>query len=183
MRCGVMTRGLFEVSDAYEQNEICLTKDVTQLKDSFNVHTDKAEELNKQLLEMKKQKETVESRLLEMKKQKEIAGSKCLELKMTIVGLIQDMDHARDLNGTLKKSLQDAKVNLLSTSDEAFYRAKAQALCIMSDLNVSEMDFFKTVVDDRLIDMKEASPYAEVLKYVMTNNPSHEAQEDEHHDV
>lgn len=58
MRCDVMTRGLFEVSVAYEQNETRLTKDVTQWKRNLKVHPDKVEDMNKQLLEVKKQKET-----------------------------------------------------------------------------------------------------------------------------
>lgn len=66
---------------------------------------------------------------------------------------------------------------------KAFGRAKAQVLSTMSDLNVSEMDFFKIVVDDRLVDMEEASLDDEVLKDVTTNNPTPEAQEDKHHDV
>lgn len=45
-----MTRGLFEVGDSYEQNEIRLTKDVTYLKDNLKVQTDKVEDLNKQML-------------------------------------------------------------------------------------------------------------------------------------
>lgn len=45
-------------------------------------------------------------------------------------------------------------------------------LCIILDLDVSKIDFFKTVVDDQLVDMKEASPEAEVLKDMTTNNPT-----------
>ena len=93
------------------------------------------------------------------------------------------MEQARALNETLKKSLQDAQVDLLSTGDEAFERAKTQALCIMSGLDVSKMDFFKTVVDGQLVDMEEASHEVEVLKDVVTNNLIPEAQEDEHHEV
>lgn len=42
----VMIRELFKVCDAYERNEIYLTKDVTQFKDRLKVQTDKVEELN-----------------------------------------------------------------------------------------------------------------------------------------
>lgn len=56
MRCAVMTWGLFEVNDAYEQNEVSLTKDMTQFKNDLKVQTDKVKELNKQLSQMNKQK-------------------------------------------------------------------------------------------------------------------------------
>lgn len=118
-----------------------------------------------------------------MKKQKVTTKSKCLELETTNIGLIQEVEQARDLNETLKKSLQDVQVDLLSVGDEAFERAKAQALCIIHDLDVSKMDFFKTVVDGQLVDIEKASPEAEVLKEVATNNPIPRAQEDEYHNV
>lgn len=49
-----MTSRLCELGDAYKQNEIYLTKDVTQLNDNLKVKTYKVEDLNKQLLELKK---------------------------------------------------------------------------------------------------------------------------------
>lgn len=71
-----MTRGLFEVSDAHEQNETRLSKEVTQLNVDLKVQTDKVEDLNKRMTEMNTQKETWESQLLEMTKQKEVIESK-----------------------------------------------------------------------------------------------------------
>lgn len=61
---------------------------------------------------------------------------------------------------------------MLSAGDEAFERAKAQTLCIMHDLNMSKMDFFKTVMDGQLVDVEEVSPKAEVLKDAIINNPT-----------
>lgn len=94
-----MTLRLCEVGDAYKQNEIYLTKDVTQLKDNLKVQTYKVEDLNKQLLELKKQKETVKS--------------KCLELETTTAGLIQDVEQSQALNETLKLSLISCNVFLI----------------------------------------------------------------------
>lgn len=129
-----MIRELFEVSDAYEQNEIRLTKDVTQWKDNLKVKTDKVEELNKQLSEVKTQKETIKF--------------KCLELETITSGLVQNVEQAQALNETQKKSLQVAQADLLSVGDETFERAKSQVLCLMPSLNVSEMDFVKTWMTD-----------------------------------
>lgn len=83
IRCAIMTRGIFEVGDAFEKNDARLTKDMNQLKDDLKVQTDKVEELNKQLSETKKQKETSVSQLSKMMKQKEIDKSKCSELEAT----------------------------------------------------------------------------------------------------
>lgn len=69
---------------------------------------------------------------------------------------------------------------MLSAGDEAFERAKAQALCIAPNLDVSKMDLFKVVVDGQLVDMEEASPEAESLKDVTMDSPTLEAQANEH---
>lgn len=45
----------------------------------------------------------------------------------------------------------------------------------MPDLDVSKMNFFKTVVDGQLVDMEKASPEAKVLKDVVMNNLTLEA--------
>lgn len=153
-----MTQGLFEVSDAYDKNKVLLTKDMTQLKYDIKVQTDKVEELNKQLSEMKKQKETSVSQLSKMMKQKETDESKGSQLEATNDDLIQAAEQARALNETLKKSLQDSQVDLLSAGDEAFERVNTQSLCIMPDMDVSKMDFLKTVMDGQLVDMEEVSP-------------------------
>lgn len=44
-------------------------------------------------------------------------------------------------------------------------RAKAHAPFLKPDHNMSEMYFFKIMVDNRLVDMEEASPEAEVSKH------------------
>lgn len=43
--------------------------------------------------------------------------------------------------------------------------------------------FFKTVIDNQLVDMEETSLEVEVLKDVASNNSTLEDQEDEHHEV
>lgn len=80
MRCTIMTQGLFEVGDAYEKNDVRLTKEMNPLEDDLKVQTAKVEKLTKQLSYMKKQKETLESQLSEMKKQKETVDSKFSKL-------------------------------------------------------------------------------------------------------
>lgn len=82
-----MTRGLFEMGDAHEQNEIHLNKDITHLRGDLKVQTAQLEELTKQLLEMKEHKKMSESQLSEMTKQKETVATNCSKLEATNFGL------------------------------------------------------------------------------------------------
>lgn len=128
---------------------------------------------------MKKRKETSESQLSEMSKRKETAESKCSKLEATNVSLTQETEQAR----ALKKSFQDARVDLISAGGEAFERSKAQALWIMLYLDMSKMDFFMVVVDGKLVDMEEASPETEGLKDVVMGDSKLGTLENEHHEV
>lgn len=49
-------------------------------------------------------------------------------MKLLSLGLIQDVEKARELNGVLKVSMQDAQVDLLSVGNATFDKAKAQAM-------------------------------------------------------
>lgn len=53
----------------------------------------------------------------------------------------------------------------------------------MSNLDVSKMDFFKVQVEEKLVDMEEASPETEGLQDVTVGDSIPEAQEDNHHEV
>lgn len=77
MRYAVMTWGLFEVRNIYEQNEILLSNKVNQLKDVQKTHTKKIAELKKQLLKAKQQKDTSESN--------------CRDLQATVATLNKDL--------------------------------------------------------------------------------------------
>lgn len=50
--------------------------------------------------------------------------TRCSELEATNVSLTQEVEQSRNLNETLKKSLQDAHLDLLYVGDKAFERAK-----------------------------------------------------------
>lgn len=58
----------------------------------------------------------------------------------------------------MQKALHKAQIDVLYADDDAFNKAKAQVLCLHPELDLSEMDFFKVVVDGRLIDMEEIEP-------------------------
>lgn len=84
MRCVVMTIVLFEVGDAYEKNEIRLNKEINQLKNAQKIHIEKIEELEKQLLMDKKQKETSEPNYR--------------DLENIVANLKKEMESARESN-------------------------------------------------------------------------------------
>lgn len=167
-----MTMGLFEVGNAHESNEIRLNKELIQTRDDLKTQTAQVEDLTKQLSKMKTQQEFPASQLLEMSTKNETMVTRCSELEAVNVSLTQEAEQSRNLNETLKKSIQDAQVDLLSVGDEAFERAKAQALCITPDLDVSKMDFFKTVMNRKLVDMDDISPEAEGSKGLTYENPT-----------
>lgn len=58
----------------------------------------------------------------------------------------------------MQKALQKAQIEIRDAGDEAFDREKAQVLCLHHGLDLSEMDFFKVVMDGRLVDMEETEP-------------------------
>lgn len=91
------------------------------------------------------------------------------------------MDAAHESRETIQKSFQEAHVDILSTGDLVFERAKAQALGLHPRLNVSEMDFFKIVMDGRLVNMveNESSLDSDVSKDGTVGEESLEIHEEE----
>lgn len=58
----------------------------------------------------------------------------------------------------MQSSLQKAQNDIFDAGDAAFDREKAQASCLCPDLDLSEMDFFKVVVNGHIVDMEEVEP-------------------------
>lgn len=54
--------------------------------------------------------------------------------------------------------MQKAHIDVLNAVDSSFHREKAQALCLYPDLDLSEMDFFKVVINAHLVYMEEVKP-------------------------
>ena len=54
--------------------------------------------------------------------------------------------------------MQRDQIEVLDASDATFDKAKSQTLCLYLDLDLSEMDFFKVVVDGHLVDREEVEP-------------------------
>lgn len=54
--------------------------------------------------------------------------------------------------------MQKSQIDVLDAGDAAFDREKAQALCLYPDFDLSEMDFFKVLVNGHLMDMEKVDP-------------------------
>lgn len=135
-----MTQALFEARDESEQVEHRLSKEVAMLKDNLKDDTIKVEEAAKQLAEVTKKKQDVEA---------------------TLASLVQDVERLRGSNEQLKPSLKYFQINHLLVGDEASERAKAQALFLQWDLNVTHMDFIKVILDGWLLDIDVETSEAE----------------------
>ena len=55
----------------------------------------------------------------------------------------------------LKDTLKKSQMGMLDAGDLAFDRAKAQVSCLYPDIDISEVDFFKTIVDGKLVEVDE----------------------------
>lgn len=80
------------------------------------------------------------------------------ELKSIINQQSQKMKSLQDSNVQLQSSLQKDQIDVLDAGDAAFDREKAQALCLYPDIDLSEIDFIKVVVNGHLMDMEEFGP-------------------------
>lgn len=79
-------------------------------------------------------------------------------LKFTIYQQSEKMKSLQDSNVQLQSSLQKSQIDVFDAGDTTFDRAKAQTLCLYHDLDLSEMDLFKVVVNGHLMDMEESKP-------------------------
>lgn len=58
----------------------------------------------------------------------------------------------------LKKGLEEEDMNDLLSGDQGFEKAKAQTLSYYPNLDLAELDYFKVVVDKRLVDEVDPEP-------------------------
>lgn len=70
----------------------------------------------------------------------------------------EEMELTQESNDQLHKALQKAQLDILDVGDDAFDKEKAQVLSPHPGVDFSEMDFFKVVMDSRLVGMEEINP-------------------------
>lgn len=81
-------------------------------------------------------------------------------------------------NEELRASLKEAQIEAIYVGDEAFNKAKVQALVLQPDLNIDEMDFFKVIREGQLMYLESNTyktggvPEKESLVGHIKNNPT-----------
>lgn len=78
-------------------------------------------------------------------------------------GVAQEIKKLKYSNDQLKASSKEAELDILSACDDAFERAKAQALVLQPDLNFEVVDYFKVIRDGQLVDMDDSTPKTETV--------------------
>lgn len=113
---------------------------------------DKISELEKSLKDAEDKAPDLENGLDKLKTQKESFGSKCMT---NIANLNDHLKLAIDSNEDLRESLRKSQIEVLTTGDEAFDKAKEQVLCLYPKVDFSEVDFHKVVHDGRLVELQD----------------------------
>lgn len=76
--------------------------------------------------------------------------------KTSLSQLTEKLNSAQALNDKLNDSLKKSQLDVLNVGDLDFDKAKEQILCLHPILDLYELDFFKVVKDDPLVDLEEA---------------------------
>lgn len=94
---------------------------------------------------------------------------------------VKELNTLKASNDQLKTSLKGAQLDILSSGDEAFEKAKAQALILQPNLTVDAMDFFKIVCDGQLMDPDEETVEIEAESMFEKNDKEPPVEQPEHH--
>lgn len=118
----------------------------------------------------------LEKKLLVEKIKREKLEAKNQELQSTVIKQSKEMKSTQESNDQLQKALQKSQIDVLDAGDDTLDSVKAQVLCLHPMLDLSELDFFKVVVDGRLVDMEETepSPADDLAKEDCVDDTNHE---------
>ena len=114
MRCAVLARGLFELSDDSANIESKFKDEIDQLKSIRDSQSEKLSSLEKDLANAKKREETLESNHKSALAKLSDALKQSEDSKTELLSSVKD----------LKESLEKAQIDILSAGDVAFDRAK-----------------------------------------------------------
>lgn len=131
MRCVVLARSLFETGSDVEHR---LSEEVKELKIDLKTQIEKFDEVSRHCTQLSKEKKSPETFLANIRKEVERLKGTSVEIK-----------ELRKENEDLEASLKEAQLKIISTSDDAFKRDKAQVLVFHPGMNVDAMDYFKVI--------------------------------------
>ncbi|KAL5052678.1 hypothetical protein RYX36_033360 [Vicia faba] len=118
-----------------------LQKDVDQLTGSEKSYTDKVSSL-------------VKSLAAEVSKTKTLTKS-YEDLKASESKLSKEFDMTKKSCADLQQSLERSRMDGLNVGDMAIDREKDQVMGLYPTLDISSVDFFKIIMDGKLVDMED----------------------------
>ncbi|KAL5059656.1 hypothetical protein RYX36_031260, partial [Vicia faba] len=100
--------------------------------------------------------------VVEVSKTKTLTKS-CENIQASESKLIKELDTSKKSCANLQQSLERSRMDALNFGDVAFDRVKDQVMSLYPTLDISSVDFFKSIVDGKLVDMKDVdgSPVAD----------------------
>ncbi|KAL5071691.1 hypothetical protein RYX36_022578 [Vicia faba] len=90
----------------------------------------------------------------EVSKTKTLTKS-CEDLHASESKLSKELDMVKISCYDLKQSLERSPMDGLNFGDVAFDRVKDQVMCLYPTLDISSVDFFKSIVDGKLVDVED----------------------------
>ncbi|KAL5065925.1 hypothetical protein RYX36_027662 [Vicia faba] len=79
--------------------------------------------------------------------------------------LSKELDITKKSCADLQQSLERSRMDVLNIGDMAFNRVKDQVICLYPTLDISYVDFFKSIVDGKMVDL------GDVDGSLVTNGP------------
>ncbi|KAL5081731.1 hypothetical protein RYX36_010152 [Vicia faba] len=92
----------------------------------------------------------------EVSKTKTLTQS-CEDLQAFESKLSKELDMAEKSCADLQQSLERSRMDMLNAGDVAFDQEKDQVMCLYLTLNISSVDFFKSILDGKLVDMEDVN--------------------------
>ena len=148
MRCVVLTRSLFESGDHAEKKKTELEAEVKRLVDNEQFLLNANDVFKNKLSEAADNITSLEEKNSE-------AGKRIKTLEDELAQMSTKFQDSEKSCSELKEALKKSQMGVLDAGDLAFDRAKAQVNCLYPDIDISEVDFFKAIVDGKLVEVDE----------------------------
>src|ERR1043165_2893541 len=155
MRCAVLTRSLFESGDNVEKKKTELETEVKRLADNEQFLFDANNVLKNKLLEAADTITDLENKNSEANNRIKALEDKLVQARSLASEMSTKLQDSEKSCSELKDALKKSQMDVLDAGDLAFDRAKAQVNCLYPDIDISEVDFFKTIVDGKLVEVDE----------------------------
>ncbi|KAL5060094.1 hypothetical protein RYX36_031698 [Vicia faba] len=120
-------------------------KDVDRLTGNEKSYADKVSALEKSLA----------AKVLNIK----TLTKSCEDLQASESKISKELDMGKKSCADLQQSLERSRIDALNARDVAFDGEKDQVMYLYPTLDVSSVDFFKSVMDGKLVDMEDVNGF------------------------